>query len=67
MLGRTACSAVFPHTRLNLDVDILTEPLGVMDRMNLLCLEKDMLTLRASRDGKMQDSSLDEHSKLRQQ
>ena len=36
--GLTACSTVFPQTRLNLEVDILTEPLGVMDLMNLLCL-----------------------------
>ena len=27
---------------LNLDVDILIDPLGVIDRMNRLCLEKDI-------------------------
>ena len=43
-LGRTACSTVLPQTMLNLEVDIFTELLGVMERMNLLCLVKDMLT-----------------------
>ena len=42
-LGLVACSTVLPHTRLKREVDILTEPLGVMERMNLLCLEKDMV------------------------
>ena len=50
-LGRVACSTVLPHTRLNREVDILTEPLGVMERMNLLCLEKDMVAEAAQVPG----------------
>ena len=41
--GLTDCSTVLPQTMLNLEVDIFTEPLGVMERMNLLCLVKDMM------------------------
>ena len=42
--GRVACSEVFPQTRLKREVDILTDPLGVMERIKRLCLEKlDMI------------------------
>ena len=41
--GLVACSVVLPHTRLNLEVDIFTELLGVMDLMNLLCLWNDIM------------------------
>ena len=44
-LGLMACSTVLPHTRLNLEVDILMEPLGVMDLMKRDCRVADMMTL----------------------
>ena len=48
MLGLTACSTVLPQTMLNLEVDILMEPLGVMDRMNRLWREKDIVLFSCS-------------------
>ena len=36
MLGVVAISRVLPHTMLKREADILTELLGVMDRLNLL-------------------------------
>ena len=40
--GLTDCSTVLPQTMLNLEVDILMDPLGVMDRMKRLWREKDI-------------------------
>ena len=40
--GLTDCSTVLPQTMLNLEVDILMDPLGVIDRMKRLCREKDI-------------------------
>ena len=40
--GLTDCSTVRPQTMLNLEVDILMDPLGVIDRMKRLCREKDI-------------------------
>ena len=48
MFGLTACSTVLPQTMLNLEVDILMDPLGVMDRMNRLWREKDIVLFSCS-------------------
>ena len=40
--GLTDCSTVLPQTMLNFEVDILMDPLGVMDRMKRLWREKDI-------------------------